>query len=281
MGITVTGTQKVSDGAILYRGQVSQVTIIPRLGDSNYLDYVDREARKAGESWRADINQILIGGKGTEIIKGDIEAEKISSKYSDIKDIPYAKPGDPWRVVCLQFNKYVAMGNAVNKDLHYFRNKLNRYPKTLDLLLDAQKDGDQWELYIVSKSIFHMQPSTESGNGLKNLKFVCRDKIYEAVYNHNRKALHENNDPLNMGTYNYGAAFVPHTDYDVLPYYSFGNTGDDDVKLHPDSESRYDYSKSWHIITDEKKKNDSEDAIKYREGFIEKEWLPVGGIGDE
>ena len=65
-------------------------------------------------------------------------------------------------------------------------------------------------------------------DGEYNLKFVSFNGFIEAVYNKEGILLDENNDPINMGTYNF---FSPenereHIKYDVKPYLKWGNTKD-------------------------------------------------------
>ena len=50
-----------------------------------------------------------------------------------------------------------------------------------------------------SKSAFHMKGE----DGEYNLKFVSFNGFIEAVYNKEGILLDENNDPINMGTYNF------------------------------------------------------------------------------
>jgi hypothetical protein len=57
--------------------------------------------------------------------------------------------------------------------------------------------------------------------GEYNLKFVSKNgRKYEAVYNYAGELLDENNDPVNMGTYNYAdpSNKLKHGRYDVCPY---------------------------------------------------------------
>lgn len=106
------------------------------------------------------------------------------------------------------------------KDIHYFRNKLNKVPTTLGELMNEK---NKWEMLLYYKAAFHMN----GDDGIFNLKFVSNgDQLHEAVYDKDEKLLTETNDPLNMGTYNYvGPDDVDgHIDYDIEPYYKWGNT---------------------------------------------------------
>lgn len=52
----------------------------------------------------------------------------------------------------------------------------------------------------------------------KTIKFVSICGKYEAVYNYKGILLNERNDPVNMGTYNYGIETIVHLILDVVPY---------------------------------------------------------------
>ena len=109
---------------------------------------------------------------------------------------------------------------------HYFRNKLNRVPKSLKELIRLNKIlpvNQRWILLSVAGSGYHMQ----GVNGEYNLKFIAYDSFCEAVYNEKGILLNENNDPINMGTYNYGAGISninAHAKFDQYPYLLWGNT---------------------------------------------------------
>lgn len=60
-----------------------------------------------------------------------------------------------------------------------------------------------------------------------NLKFISKCGKYKAVYNKYGDLLTEDNDPINMGTYNYvnyQEDSVAHAIWDVIPYELYGNT---------------------------------------------------------
>ena len=73
-------------------------------------------------------------------------------------------------------------------------------------------------------------------DGEYNLKFVSSDNsgnMYEAVYNKNGILLTEENDPENMGTYNYCSDEINndlHQKLDVDTYKKWGNTPDLSIK---------------------------------------------------
>ncbi len=120
----------------------------------------------------------------------------------------------------------------VDMKTHYFRNKLNRAPKTLKELISLNRTlpvNKRWKLLGIKNSTYHIQ----GVDGEYNLKFVSYDGFYEAVYNKKGILLNENNDPINMGTYNY-AAGIPnikaHERFDMYPYFIWGNTENSDQK---------------------------------------------------
>ena len=121
---------------------------------------------------------------------------------------------------------YVYQSGTIDMKTHYFRNKLNKAPKTLKELLllnDRLPASRRWKLLSPSGSLYHMQ----GRDGIFNLKFVSGDGFCEAVYNKSGALLTERNDPVNMGTFNY-AAGIPRADahekYDVSPYLKWGNS---------------------------------------------------------
>lgn len=126
---------------------------------------------------------------------------------------------DRWEAFISNFSSAVSGYGTVTQEIHYFRNKLNRAPATLDDLLDEK---DDWELLEVGDSLYHMY----NEYGEYNVKFISKDGHYEAVYNKNGILLSENNDPDNMGTFNYKSPSVSkvlHGLLDVEPYYLWGN----------------------------------------------------------
>jgi Mg-chelatase subunit ChlD len=128
-----------------------------------------------------------------------------------------------WDEFCEEFNLGVqGIGIVDNKELHYFRNKLNRAPETLNYLL-AEKN--MWKLYSPDNSVYHMFNTSATfdsvagiNKGEYNLKYVSVCGKYEAVYNYAGMLLDEFNDPVNMGTYNYGISLIDHLILDVVPY---------------------------------------------------------------
>lgn len=139
-----------------------------------------------------------------------------SAEYYDLIPFEY------WDAFCNFFNSKVLSVNS--KELHYFRNKLNRVPKTLDELMN---ESEKWDLLDPGGAIYHMydteacyDESNDVYKGEYNLKFVSKDGKYEAVYNYDGVLLDENNDPVNMGTYNYASPndWLDHFNLDIKPY---------------------------------------------------------------
>ena len=139
------------------------------------------------------------------------------SKHSDPDEIP----DDMWDAYCTEFNKAIRGSDVDTQDIHYFRNKLNRAPVTRDELI-AEKE--KWKLLSIGNSLYHMYGE----DGLFNTKFISNEGEgkYEGVYNKEGLLLAEENDPVNMGTYNYSSATINallHLTLDMIPYYRWGN----------------------------------------------------------
>ena len=181
-------------------------------------------------------------GFGTKIYLDEVKkvssfnpVDKVNYIMNQVNTAEYYNliPFEYWNDFCDYFNSTV-LNVPINKELHYFRLKLNRAPNTLDDLL---KEKENWTLLVVKDSIFHMYNTEactdEKGveKGEFNLKFVSKDGKFEAVYNYNNMLLddRESNeaeghlyDPKNMGTYNYANPDWPskiiHGFYDVMPF---------------------------------------------------------------
>lgn len=184
-----------------------------------------------------------------------------------------------WEDYCDEFNKYVALlGKVQTEKIHYFRNNLNRVPRTLGQL---NANAKNWVLIKSENSIYHMFPTSFSGEGVYNLKFISVDGKHEGVYinifgekNKNKGlACTEITDPKNMGTYNYNGMYykygllsvygAAHYVFDVKPYDKFGNVSPKDG---------YNWNRS---IDDNKESYDeNNDAINARKQFIDK-WRGV------
>ncbi|HEX2945204.1 MAG TPA: hypothetical protein VHT96_04540 [Clostridia bacterium] len=120
----------------------------------------------------------------------------------------------------------------VDMKTHYFRNKLNRAPKSLQELIRINSTlplNKRWILLSIGASCYHIQGT----DGEYNMKFISYNGFCEAVYNKKGVLLTENNDPVNMGTFNYAAgirSINAHIKYDISPYIKWGNTADSPQK---------------------------------------------------
>lgn len=143
-------------------------------------------------------------------------------------------------------------GGIPTEEEHYFRNRFNRAPETLgDMVKTIMEEHSPfgWYLMAPSVSLFHLQ----GHEGEYNLKFVSADGYFEAVYNREGALLTAENDPENMGTFNYAdplTAPEKHSLYDVLPYLIWNNTpdalpigevGEEKFTGNSDAVSRYEY----------------------------------------
>ncbi|OXU14830.1 RHS repeat-associated core domain-containing protein [Sedimentisphaera salicampi] len=110
---------------------------------------------------------------------------------------------------------------AVTKEKHYNRNKFNTYPPNLTI---AQ---DQWQELPGWKAKYH-----KMGEGNENnRKFISPSGKCEAVYDENGNLV---TDSVNQGTYNFYSPEkepMKHFGYDVLPYYLWGNSPDDQTNI--------------------------------------------------
>lgn len=159
-------------------------------------------------------NYNTLGGIKVLIMMDDYETY---SRHSDPDDIP----DEMWDAYCTEFNDAIRVSSVFTEDIHYFRNKLNRAPATRDALI-AEKG--KWKLLSIGNSLYHMYGE----DGLFNTKFISNDGEgkYEGVYNKEGLLLTEENDPRNMGTYNYCGPtvdFILHGILDVAPYRTWGN----------------------------------------------------------
>ena len=177
-----------------------------------------------------------------------------------------------WDSYCNLFNERIALTGVSNSKVHYFRNNLNRAPKTLGQL---NSNPQNWVLIGMDDSIYHMFPTSFSGEGIYNLKFMSLDGKHEGVYinifgekNKNKGlACTEITDPKNMGTYNfegmyykYGRYSIPglkHGLLDVMPYFDYGNISKND-----------NYSGKRDANGNNNAYNNNIDAIKAREQFV-------------
>jgi hypothetical protein len=120
-----------------------------------------------------------------------------------------------------------AIGKIKSEKEHYFRNYFSRAPKTLDemvkIILEEESNIFEWKLLPWTNMAFHMYGK----DGEYNLKFISADGHFEAVYNRDGILLTQDNNPLNMGTFNYAhqlADQMTHYNLDVWPYFMWNNT---------------------------------------------------------
>jgi hypothetical protein len=127
--------------------------------------------------------------------------------------------------------KFAALINVIgkikSKKEHYFRIYFSKAPETLDemvkIILNKENNIFEWELLPWQSMAFHMYGK----DGEYNLKFISADGHFEAVYNKEGILLTKDNDPLNMGTFNYAhqlADQITHYNLDVWPYFMWNNT---------------------------------------------------------
>ncbi|WP_026884666.1 hypothetical protein [Clostridium akagii] len=178
---------------------------IPVLGSIQYVDKIQKIAQKTGDRSALSVIMVDVDKNGNELDNN--ESTNIVRFHKLVSSLIY-KIG------------YVDM------QTHYFRNQLNRAPKTLKGLIKLNKTlpiNRRWILLNIRYSGYHIQ----GVDGEYNLKFVSYDDYCEAVYNKKGVLLNEKNDPINMGTYNY-AAGIPkinaHVKFDMDPYLLWGNT---------------------------------------------------------
>ncbi|MDR0887548.1 MAG: hypothetical protein LBM97_02585 [Candidatus Nomurabacteria bacterium] len=104
---------------------------------------------------------------------------------------------------------------------HKLRNYLNIAPVSLDEMLAGESDF-RWRILTPFESAYHMFGE----DGEYNLKFLSVDGHFEAVYNLAGELLTVENDPDNAATYNFAPSGKLHTEFDVKPYYLWGNDGE-------------------------------------------------------
>ncbi len=177
----------------------------PLLGSTEYIEKIKKIAKKSGNR------------NALSVIMKDVDknGNQLDNNQSDnIRRFHYFVSSLIYKI------------GYVDMETNYFRNKLNRAPKTLKILIRINKTlpiNKRWILLNTGNSGYHMQ----GVDGEYNLKFISYDDFYEAVYNKNGILLDEHNDPINMGTYNYAAGIpssTAHVKFDVSPYLIWGNT---------------------------------------------------------
>ncbi|HSO26202.1 MAG TPA: hypothetical protein VLR54_06245 [Methanobacteriaceae archaeon] len=194
---------RINDNSIINRTYM--------LGSVEYVEEIQNIAKTSGERMALSAIMVDLDKNGSELDNND--PTNIKRFHELVSSLIY-KIG------------YVDM------QTHYFRNKLNRVPKTLNELIRLNKAlpvNKRWELLSVQNSMYHMQ----GVDGEYNLKFISYDGFCEAVYNKNGVLLDENNDPINMGSYNYAAGISninAHKIFDINPYFEWGNAANSPQK---------------------------------------------------
>lgn len=202
--INEIGTQAyLQDIRTIQRVENSKMALFQMMADFNSFDKGSRESFKKSCSNQFDNQFDAFCEKFNELVKSWDITERVLVGYG---------PGNVPRYEEKIIDEF--------ESIHYFRNKLNKAPmKLADLLADK----DKWEILPREKAAFHMNGK----DGIFNLKFVSKgDQRFEAVYDKNEILLTEENDPVNMGTYNFTGPndFSKHKLYDVETYYKWGNT---------------------------------------------------------
>jgi hypothetical protein len=125
------------------------------------------------------------------------------------------------------------IGKVNSEKEHYFRINFSRAPPTLTEMIYTIKTNNslfKWKLMTPGYAVIHMY----GDEGEYNIKFISEDGYFEAVYNRNGELLTQYRDPLNMGTFNYADQINnkdKHTDLDVMPYFRWGNTPDEKMRI--------------------------------------------------
>ena len=190
-----------------------QPTSYKEFGTKEYFEDLEKRTEDQAES------SIIIVDYYTRKAENMMKDFEAYEKYMNMNDIPE----DRWNAFCNEFSECVIGAGYVTEEMHYFRNKLNRAPATLNELL-AEKE--KWELLSVLGSLYHMYNTAASEEGEYNLKFISKDGHHEAVYNKDGILLTQYNDPDNMGTFNYvgpNESVLDHKTYDVNTYDNWGN----------------------------------------------------------
>lgn len=212
-------------------------TKIKNFGTNGYFYEVEAEAYNRNQdlfnySWYSFAGDMLF-----DLIKEKklISKASIDIMMQDVNECPYTYlvSDEDWLSFCLYFNERVQTYGEVDIFLHYFRNKMNRAPKTLNEminLISGSNVDDKWIMCCPKKGRYHMFGI----DGSYNIKFISSnntDNMYEAVYDKNGNLITENDDyGKNMGTYNYASSSTQsklHDKFDVKTYEKWGNTSND------------------------------------------------------
>lgn len=139
------------------------------------------------------------------------------------------------------FDQYVKQLPYITKELHYYRNELNKYgeaPERLEEMRQLAACG-KWEVFSAK---YHRYEVNEYDSA-HNVKFISSDGRFEVVYNIETGQIVS--DPINMGTYNYApGSIIPwkyyqHHKYDKIPWKKWGNTEEVSYEEIEQRESRH------------------------------------------
>ncbi len=124
------------------------------------------------------------------------------------------------------FDQHVKQLPYITKEIHYFRNELNKYsgaPEKLEDMIELAACG-KWQLF----SAKYHRYEVDEYDAAHNVKFISSDGRFEVVYNYETGEMIT--DPINMGTYNYAPGsiliwkYYKHHNYDKVPWKEWGNT---------------------------------------------------------
>lgn len=179
-------------------------------GSRNYVKYINKYAEASGNK------------SALKMVAGDVEKNCSLIGKNPANDLRLYK----------LISMLVYRTGYVDIEVHYLRNKLNNAPKSFEELRKANSSlptSGQWRLVSVRSSFYHMQ----GDEGMYNMKFISANGFCEAVYNKYGILLTEENDPVNMGTFNYGAGIPEagsHQRFDIDPYLEWGNSAESPQK---------------------------------------------------
>lgn len=217
---TINNASLIADAVFAHQAYYKYINVTPtvRIEDDEILGseaYLKRlEERVYSEvSGMLNYSYTLLCGTKAKIMMDDYYSYSKHSNPDGISD-------EMWEAYCAAFNAAVRGYGTVTEDMHYFRLELNRAPATRDELL---VEKEKWKLLPIKESKYHMYGE----DGLFNTKFISAGEgKYEGVYDKNGLLLTEDNDPVNMGTYNYCSttvSYIMHGLLDLFPYYRWGN----------------------------------------------------------
>ncbi len=195
------------------------------LGSTEHLKYVEERINlKMPINDKHDIDKTITEWiYGCEILmsdyydfltyKGVDPTDKIKEEYWDESWDKY------WDVYCEKFNEYVTMHVSVNEDLHYFRNNLN-------VIYDWEMVTNSSDWAEMDEKLSALHQHNQNPAGTQNSKWISDNGFYELVFNGYNELQNAENNPEDMGTYNYAnpSDDIGHLRYDVIPWIFFGNT---------------------------------------------------------